>query len=110
VRAEARFADLVQFVLGDTGVPYDWEYGDQAGRDARVQLLESLEHPHLALGAALGVDGPEAPRRTGVGRVPFELNDAPRVAREANRRPSRDAAPRHLPFHGAVRGQQREAG
>lgn len=32
VRAEARFADLVQFVLGETGVPYDWEYGDQAGR------------------------------------------------------------------------------
>lgn len=32
VRAEARFADLVQFILGATGVPYDWEYGDQAGR------------------------------------------------------------------------------
>ncbi len=32
VRAEARFADLVRFVLGDTGVPYDWEYGDQAGK------------------------------------------------------------------------------
>ena len=32
VRAEARFADLVQFILGNTGVPYDWEYGDQAGR------------------------------------------------------------------------------
>ena len=32
VRAEARFADLVQFVLGDTGVPYDWEYGDRAGK------------------------------------------------------------------------------
>jgi CubicO group peptidase (beta-lactamase class C family) len=32
VRAEARFADLVTFVLGDTGVPYDWEYGDQAGK------------------------------------------------------------------------------
>jgi CubicO group peptidase (beta-lactamase class C family) len=32
VRAEARFADLVRFVLGETGVPYDWEYGDQAGR------------------------------------------------------------------------------
>jgi CubicO group peptidase (beta-lactamase class C family) len=31
VRAEARFADLVRFVLGDTGVPYDWEYGDRAG-------------------------------------------------------------------------------
>ena len=32
VRAEARFADLVSFVLGDTGVPYDWEYGDRAGK------------------------------------------------------------------------------
>ena len=32
VRAEARFADLVRFVLGDTGVPYDWEYGDYAGK------------------------------------------------------------------------------
>jgi CubicO group peptidase (beta-lactamase class C family) len=32
VRAEARFADLVRFVLGDTGVPYDWEYADRAGK------------------------------------------------------------------------------
>ena len=32
VRAEAGFAELVQFVLGDTGVPYGWEYGDQAGK------------------------------------------------------------------------------
>jgi len=32
VRAEAGFSDLVQFILGDTGVPYDWEYGDYAGR------------------------------------------------------------------------------
>lgn len=32
VRAEARFEALVRFVLGDTGVPYDWEYGDQAGK------------------------------------------------------------------------------
>ena len=31
VRAEASFPDLVRFVLGDTGVPYDWEYGHQAG-------------------------------------------------------------------------------
>lgn len=31
VRAEAGFADLVGFVLGDTGVPYGWEYGDHAG-------------------------------------------------------------------------------
>jgi hypothetical protein len=22
----------VRFVLGDTGVPYDWEYGGQAGK------------------------------------------------------------------------------
>jgi len=31
VRAEAGFAELVHTVLGDTGVPYDWEYGDRAG-------------------------------------------------------------------------------
>ena len=32
VRSEAGFAELVQFILGATGVPYDWEYGDQAGK------------------------------------------------------------------------------
>jgi hypothetical protein len=32
VRAEAAFADLVKFILGDTGVPYDWEYGNSAGK------------------------------------------------------------------------------
>jgi hypothetical protein len=32
VRAEAGFADLVRFILGETGVPYDWEYGDHAGK------------------------------------------------------------------------------
>ena len=32
VRAEAGFKDLVRFILGDTGVPYDWEYGDRAGK------------------------------------------------------------------------------
>lgn len=32
VRSEARFADLVHFLLGDTGVPFDWEYGNYAGR------------------------------------------------------------------------------
>ena len=32
VRAEAGFADLVHFILGDTGVPYDWEYGVFAGK------------------------------------------------------------------------------
>ena len=32
VRAEAGFAELVHLILGDTGVPYDWEYGDQAGK------------------------------------------------------------------------------
>jgi CubicO group peptidase (beta-lactamase class C family) len=32
VRSEASFADLVRFILGDTGVPYDWEYGDHAGK------------------------------------------------------------------------------
>jgi CubicO group peptidase (beta-lactamase class C family) len=32
VRTEAGFADLVHFILGDTGVPYDWEYGNHAGK------------------------------------------------------------------------------
>jgi CubicO group peptidase (beta-lactamase class C family) len=32
VRSEAGFARLVGFILGDTGVPYDWEYGDHAGK------------------------------------------------------------------------------
>ena len=32
VRAGAGFAELVKFILGDTGVPYDWEYGDHAGK------------------------------------------------------------------------------
>lgn len=32
VRSEAGFADLVHFILGDTGVPYEWEYGDYAGK------------------------------------------------------------------------------
>ena len=32
VRSEAGFAGLVRFILGDTGVPYDWEYGDHAGK------------------------------------------------------------------------------
>jgi CubicO group peptidase (beta-lactamase class C family) len=32
VRSEAGFVSLVKFILGDTGVPYDWEYGDQAGK------------------------------------------------------------------------------
>jgi len=32
VRAEAGFAALVKAVLGDTGAPYDWEYGDRAGK------------------------------------------------------------------------------
>jgi CubicO group peptidase (beta-lactamase class C family) len=32
VRSEAGFADLVKFILGDTGVPFDWEYGDRAGK------------------------------------------------------------------------------
>jgi CubicO group peptidase (beta-lactamase class C family) len=32
VRSEAGFADLVRFILGNTGVPYDWEYGDNAGK------------------------------------------------------------------------------
>jgi CubicO group peptidase (beta-lactamase class C family) len=32
VRSEAGFADIVRFILGDTGVPFDWEYGDHAGK------------------------------------------------------------------------------
>jgi CubicO group peptidase (beta-lactamase class C family) len=30
VRAEAAFPELVAFVLGDTGAPWQWEYGDMA--------------------------------------------------------------------------------
>jgi len=29
-RSEAGFAALVKFILGETGVPYEWEYGDRA--------------------------------------------------------------------------------
>jgi len=32
VRSEAGYAELVRFILGDTGVPYDWENGDHAGK------------------------------------------------------------------------------
>jgi CubicO group peptidase (beta-lactamase class C family) len=32
VRSEVRFADIVKFILGETGVPYEWEYGDRAGK------------------------------------------------------------------------------
>lgn len=32
VRSETGFADLVRFILGETGVPYDWEYGNFAGK------------------------------------------------------------------------------
>ena len=32
VRSEAGFADLVKFILGETGVPYEWEYADRAGK------------------------------------------------------------------------------
>jgi hypothetical protein len=35
VRAEAAFPELVRFVLGDTGVPWGWEYGDMAFWDGR---------------------------------------------------------------------------
>lgn len=31
-RSETGFAELVRFVLGDTGVLFDWEYGDHAGK------------------------------------------------------------------------------
>jgi CubicO group peptidase (beta-lactamase class C family) len=32
VRAEKGFVNLVAFIMGDTGVPYNWEYGDYAGK------------------------------------------------------------------------------
>jgi len=32
VRAEAAYAALVKFILGDSGVPYAWIYGDHAGK------------------------------------------------------------------------------
>jgi hypothetical protein len=27
-----RTEDLVHFILGEAGVPFDWEYGDHAGK------------------------------------------------------------------------------
>jgi CubicO group peptidase (beta-lactamase class C family) len=32
VRSEAGFVELVRFILGDIGEPYNWEYGDHAGK------------------------------------------------------------------------------
>jgi hypothetical protein len=32
VRAEAGLAELIKFIMGETGVPYEWEYGTQAGK------------------------------------------------------------------------------
>jgi CubicO group peptidase (beta-lactamase class C family) len=32
VRAEAGYAELIDFLLGNTGVPLDWEYGTRAGK------------------------------------------------------------------------------
>jgi CubicO group peptidase (beta-lactamase class C family) len=32
VRSEAGFPELVTFILGETGVPFEWEYGDHAGK------------------------------------------------------------------------------
>ena len=32
VRSEAGFSDVVKFILGDTAVPYNWEYGGRAGK------------------------------------------------------------------------------
>jgi hypothetical protein len=29
---EAGFSGLAEFILGDTGVPYEWKYGDRAGK------------------------------------------------------------------------------
>ena len=31
-RAEAGFRELVHYILGETGVPYDWDYGSSAGK------------------------------------------------------------------------------
>jgi hypothetical protein len=32
VRSEAGFVELVRFILGDIGEPFEWEYGDHAGK------------------------------------------------------------------------------
>jgi hypothetical protein len=32
VRAEAGYPEMIRFILGDAGVPFDWEYGDHAGK------------------------------------------------------------------------------
>jgi hypothetical protein len=48
VRAETGFAALVRFILGDAGVPFDWEYGTHGGgilmssRAASVSIHSAL--------------------------------------------------------------------
>jgi CubicO group peptidase (beta-lactamase class C family) len=53
VRSEAGFAELVTFILGDTGVPYDWEYGSYAGKSStrgdHLRLTVLLPSPDLLL-------------------------------------------------------------
>jgi hypothetical protein len=41
VRAEAGFIELVRFILDETGVPFDWEYGDRAGKSVRVKATDA---------------------------------------------------------------------
>ena len=43
VRSEAGFAELVRFILGETGVPYEWEYGTFAAK-SRVRNDGSWAH------------------------------------------------------------------
>jgi len=44
VRAEAAFPRLVAFVLGETGTPWQWEYGDMAFWDGAAMKSAAPEH------------------------------------------------------------------
>jgi CubicO group peptidase (beta-lactamase class C family) len=48
-----RFADLVRFILGDTGVPYDWEYGGRAGKSLDSRQRGQGRLTQLLLGQRL---------------------------------------------------------
>jgi len=57
VRSEAGFADLVRFILGDTGVPYGWEYGAFAASRRAAYFALTSRAP------ALTPPGPKQPLR-----------------------------------------------
>ena len=55
VRAEARFADLVRFILGETGVPYD-------GNTAIERELHDARAPSLGPQRLHRIDAAGSPR------------------------------------------------